>query len=391
MTQGLVSRAQVSVKWTIKPWDQCANVSGWWSSADVAPSLQGCIKPPETTQTASEATTNSFSEDVRGRGSLLTETREQPRLKTDDQAAAASILDTVIFGSAESATAHNVAAVNGSLLKYSSAPADNNLALVLGRERGAGQGSVLFDMAVNPTGLNHITVKFWGGAAMINGSKATRQMNTWLLDPATNYSEQWGWGHAWPCELDQTNPSRSEADDGPFSGRWQYVTCVLPEAWTRGKTMAKLGIGTGIFQWYSGPTVYPSRAVFRAYTHVSPFMRIPLTELQGAEPVHAEARPLHADAAATMAANVTTAVGRLFDAQVWNWVNVEHGRMPAGLFGAPALSGFRCTMLNESCPTAPYYLPNRPQCRNNACAQCRANLTACKDSWQGHNDQGNMP
>ena len=312
-------------------------------------------------------------------------------LKTDDRGA----LDTVTFASTSSAAAHNVAAVNGSTLRYADAPADNNLALAFGTREtggGAGQGRVLFDMACSPTGMTHLTVKFWGGAAMINGSKYGHQMNTWLLDPAKNYSAQWGWGHAWPCELDQTNPDRSEALDGPFPGRWQFVTYVLPERWTHGKSTVRLGIGTGIFQWYGGGTLYPSRALFRAYTHAAPYLSIPAGELHGSEPPHADARALRRDAVATLTANVTTAVARLFAAQAWNWSDVEAGRLPACLFGAPALSGaFTCTMLNDSCPSHPYYTPTKPKCRNNACVGCHANLTACKDKWQGYDDQGNMP
>ena len=36
--------SNVSIKWTIKPWDQCTNVTG--DSTDVSPSMQGCLRLP---------------------------------------------------------------------------------------------------------------------------------------------------------------------------------------------------------------------------------------------------------------------------------------------------------------------------------------------------------
>lgn len=34
----------VQISWSVKPWDQCSNVSGWWNRSDVSPSLDMCLQ-----------------------------------------------------------------------------------------------------------------------------------------------------------------------------------------------------------------------------------------------------------------------------------------------------------------------------------------------------------
>lgn len=237
-------------------------------------------------------------------------------------------LDTLTF--AQPRPSHRLQSVNATAEHQPDAPVDCRDALALDRQHG---GRVLFDMSVSPTEPTHLTVKFWGGLSVVNGSNFTAQSNTWLLD-ATKGWAQHGWAHAWPCELDQSDPGRSAALDGSFPGRWQYATYPIPEEWTRGKTTLRLGLGTGLFQWYGGPGYMPSRPLFKAYTHVAPFLDIPADEMQGSAPPLAPPKPVDSNASNALAASVGDAVQHLFDVQVWNWTLVELGQMPACLFGA---------------------------------------------------------
>ena len=45
-------------------------------------------------------------------------------------------------------------------------------------------------MKVSPTEPNHLTVKYWGGVSVVNGTAFVEQSNTWLLDPT---GKQYGW------------------------------------------------------------------------------------------------------------------------------------------------------------------------------------------------------
>ena len=133
------------------------------------------------------------------------------------------------------------AGTNASIELHLDATEDCQRALALNREYG---GRVLFDMKVSPSEQTHLSVKFWGSISTVNGSDFVAQSNTWLLDP-THAWAQYGWAHQWPCELDQTDPVRASAIDGPFPGRWQYVTYPIPKEWTKGKSTITLGLVSG--------------------------------------------------------------------------------------------------------------------------------------------------
>ena len=84
-------------------------------------------------------------------------------------------LDTITFASP--LPRHRLRSTNVTLEKESRAPGDNDVSLVLDRTHG---GSILFDMKVDPISQNHITVKFWGDTAIVNGTAFMIQQNTWL-------------------------------------------------------------------------------------------------------------------------------------------------------------------------------------------------------------------
>ena len=156
-----------------------------------------------------------------------------------------------------------------------------------------------------------------------------------------------------------------------FPHRWQYATFPIPAEWrTAGETQLHLGLGTGLFQWYGPPTYFPSRPLFKAYTHVDPYLDL-AQERQGVAPAPAPPLPTVPPAVASkqLAEAVSNAVQHLFEVQVWNWSDVAAGKMPQCLFGAVSQNGFSCPLL-----------PNGT-----------ANVSACKKSWQSHDDAGNLP
>jgi hypothetical protein len=290
------------------------------------------------------------------------------------------LLDTITF--AQPDARHKLQSTNASIELHPHATPDCQSALALNRTAG---GRVLFDMQVSPTEQTHLSVKYWGSIAMVNGTAFVEQANTWLLDPTTEPKwGQHGWAHSWPCELDQADPGRGNAIDGPFPDRWQYATYPLPKSWTENKTTLTIGLGTGLFQWYGAPGFMPSRALFKAYTHVEPFLEIPAEEQQGVAPPDAPPKPVDPNASAELATSVGAAVQHLFDVQVWNWTLVELGQMPACLFGAVSQNGFGCPMLKEpDCVFNPH--------THQWPAVCKANVSSCKQHYQSSDDRGNLP
>jgi hypothetical protein len=286
------------------------------------------------------------------------------------RSAAENALDTIVFASPTSVSSHDAVLTNCTVAAAPPAGGVPKSDIGLAFDLVSG-GSITFVMTVDPAAQTHITVKFWGGVDVVNGSRVETQQNTWLLDPAKNFTTQHGWSHEWPCELDQADPLRSSAAIGAFPQRWQYATYPLPLEWTAGRTTIRLGLGTGVFQWYGGPQYFPSRQLFRAYTHTAPYLTIPVAETQGVAPADAPPRPPvpAAEQLDQLSETLGGAVQQLFDAQVWNWTDVEAGRMPACLFGAPSTYGFKCALL-----------PNG-----------RANMSGCKQQWQSGNDAGNLP
>ena len=181
------------------------------------------------------------------------------------------LLGTITF--AKPLPSHNLDATNATVELHPQATPDCRNALALNRTGG---GRVLFDMAVSPTEVAHLSVKCWGGVSIVNGTPFESQSNTWLLDstcrisPTTGKcgSQRWqqhGWAHSFPCELDQADPGRSSALDGSLPGRWQCATCPLPREWTANKTTLRLGLGTGLFQWHGAPGHMPSRQEGRGH------------------------------------------------------------------------------------------------------------------------------
>jgi hypothetical protein len=274
-------------------------------------------------------------------------------------------LDTVIFGDAVSARAHGMRLQNAQVVRFNETEPLGEPAAVHISDAKPG-GRVLFDMKVDPSVSvrTHLTVKFWGGS--LAGIPQT-QRDTWLLDPKSNFSSQYGSSHNFPCELDQVDPVRGIAMSGPLPGRWQYATFALPFEWTALRTKITLGLGTGNFVGYGPPTYMPSRSLFRAYTHVSPYLQIPPAEQQGSVPPLAAPRKPRSNFTADVDLQIAQGVQRLLDSQLMNWSAVRNYQLPSAIYGAPTAGDYTFT-----CPQ-PY---NRSQ---------------CKSDWMRSDDRGNLP
>ena len=104
-------------------------------------------------------------------------------------------LDTLIFSNATNVADHKVQLRNAAIVAGPGATLGEPHAAQIAYAKPG--GAILFELEVSPLEQNHITVKFWGGKV------AADQTDTWMLDPATNFTVQYGSSHAWPCELDQ--------------------------------------------------------------------------------------------------------------------------------------------------------------------------------------------
>ena len=244
-------------------------------------------------------------------------------------------LDTLVFGDNASASAHRLELRNAQRLETNETVGEIAAVHIADAKPG---GFLLFSMTVDPRERTHLTVKFWGGAL---AGVPQLHRDTWLLDPAKNFTAQHGSSSNFPCEFDGVHPVTGVAAAGPLPGRWQYVTYALPLEWTLLRKEIQLGLGTGNFVGYAGPTYMPSRSFFRAYTHTAAYLTLPPTEPQGTVPPLAAPRPPAANFSDDVGAQIAAGVQHLLDEQLMNWTKVADGTMPSAIYGAPTL-GFLC-------------------------------------------------
>ena len=172
-------------------------------------------------------------------------------------------IDSVVFGDDASMKAHAVQMVNVSVVAnaalgepalevHRAGPRKSSSGGGGGSSGGAkppapppapeGTGWVRFKLKVEPGVTNYFTLKPWGGAP--NGSEPSYETLTFLLQP-DKLSQTMGMAEfmaaaigknmggripIYPNELDLVSNDQSDSNDGPFPGRWQYMTYVLPES-----------------------------------------------------------------------------------------------------------------------------------------------------------------
>ncbi|MDT7846714.1 Tat pathway signal sequence domain protein [Streptomyces justiciae] len=193
-------------------------------------------------------------------------------------------LDIVVFGDAESESAHRLTAtlsdtVSGGL---------GQSARVLNPTEPASYwgGTLKFEVAVRPTGTTYVTVRLWGDDHDDSSEEAASGTNMWRLQL---FCEGKQVGHQDQGAVD----SLDILDTAPRTpGRFFFHTLPLPEKMTAGKDKVTLEIramgriwsyGQNADQLYYKMTT-PSRGIYRLYTHTDPCFVPPKGEVQGPAP-----------------------------------------------------------------------------------------------------------
>jgi|GEM_PF-1570898 len=192
-------------------------------------------------------------------------------------------VDTLVFGDTASESSHSLSAPSTEVIAGAlGQPARRALPLATVDLYG---GSLSFTMNIDPVRRNYVTVKLWGA------DDGDIQMGRlYLYVPVGGVDYQVGYRHEGdyaPLSVAGTRP--------PLPGRFFYSTTLLPLSMTQGKTSITLKIvsagrlyGLGSGGPPSGNYQYvmdrPSRGIYRAYTHLDPFLN-PTGEVQGTAPV----------------------------------------------------------------------------------------------------------
>lgn len=192
-------------------------------------------------------------------------------------------VDILVFGDATSESSHSLSAPSTEVIAGAlGQPARRALPLATVDIYG---GSLSFTMNVDPVRRNYVTVKLWGA-----DDGDIRMGRLYLYVPVGGVDYQVGYRH----EGDYA-PLNVTGGRPPLPGRFFYSTTLLPLSMTQGKTSITLKIvsagrlyGLGAGGPPSGNYQYvmdrPSRGIYRAYTHLDPFLN-PTGEVQGAAPV----------------------------------------------------------------------------------------------------------
>ncbi|MBD2867129.1 LamG-like jellyroll fold domain-containing protein [Paenibacillus arenilitoris] len=173
-------------------------------------------------------------------------------------------LDKLIFGNAESESAHNFAGADTSAVVGAlGEPARVSNPRVPAEKQG---GDLTFTMKVDPVRQNYFTVKFWGSDA---GYTSVVNIN----------GEQVGF-----LRFGDYQPI-NRGYDNPLPGRFYYGTTMLPLESTYGKETVEITIKT-LDVW--GVMSGKSRAYYNAYTHTDAWIDV-AGETQGAKVVPEDA------------------------------------------------------------------------------------------------------
>jgi hypothetical protein len=208
------------------------------------------------------------------------------------RAAAGDPLDHVLFGNGPSETAHAYA----DSLCQSYVGDQNQTArkllpqtpagtILLAYPAGIYGGWMQVKMAVDPVAQNYFTIKLSGNEnPKVDGGRLI------LVCEGKEVGMRWGDGEE----------VFVDASDNPLSiGSFVYRTAILPLKLTRGKTAVTLRIRssgrfyaygtTWVDSTYQRRQLYPTRGVYRAYTHTNPDFALPADDIQGAMPSYTTA------------------------------------------------------------------------------------------------------
>ncbi len=186
---------------------------------------------------------------------------------------AAEITDTLLFGDANSESAHHFADTRSE--KISGALGESARRLLAPPVENWDGGRMAFTLAVDPVKQNYATVRLWG-------SDATLDDLILFCD-----GKQVGYRHLGDIDLLDIG-----GEQAAFPGRYIYATTPLPPAMTRGKTNLNLEIRSSGPTWGYGntfaqfqkPMTSPTRGIYKIYSHTDGFFSPPAAEMQGAAP-----------------------------------------------------------------------------------------------------------
>jgi hypothetical protein len=186
--------------------------------------------------------------------------------------AAATNIDTLIFGDTSSEQSHVLASQQSDVVHDGlDEPARELLPLSPISFEG---GTVSFNMKIDPQQQNYVTVKLWGSD---KGADRGRLML---------FADGLQVGYRHEGDYDVLNQTDDEAE---FPGRFLYQTLPLPPSMTHAKTSISLKIislgaiwpyGTTFAQYQKNLTS-PTRGIYRAYTHTDTQFVPDASEKQG--------------------------------------------------------------------------------------------------------------
>ncbi len=174
---------------------------------------------------------------------------------------AGGTVDTVLFADLESSKAHGLEGKGHKIVPGALGGAA--LTLQPPAEEHWRGGRIRFDMKVDPDQPNYFTAKFWG-------SDVTGEDGRLMLFIDGKQVGQRHLGEVDMLDIMNKHPRNP--------GKFFYKTLPLPESMTRGKKTVAFAIEAQGHIWGYGntierfqkPMVYPSRGLYRAYTHTQP-------------------------------------------------------------------------------------------------------------------------
>ena len=191
----------------------------------------------------------------------------------------AELLDTLVFGNDASEAAHEIVPALSDFKP--GGLGEPSRRLLPGGELPWQGGILKFIVRVDPAQQNYFTIRLWGDD--VNDNQMTLHVE----------GKQVGYRHLGDIEALDIGTDRPA-----YPGRFCYRTCPLPLNLTKGKDRITCEIrATGPisayardFEEYQKPMTWPSRGLYRAYTHTDPFLTPPADEKQGVYPENAPLR-----------------------------------------------------------------------------------------------------
>lgn len=143
-------------------------------------------------------------------------------------------------------------------------------------------GSIRFDMNTNPDQQNYLTIKQWGSDSVMCPLYLRDGQGRWVAAPAKSIRDTGKnvvWTPIWEFAGGAGQGPLGVAN-GPFPGRFYYVTYPIPQEMTNGKSTVTLQL-QAVGNSFDDPMVTASQGIYAAYTHTDPLSDFANAEKQG--------------------------------------------------------------------------------------------------------------